>query len=108
MKLAREIVSIFHGDAAAEAAESHFRTVFQKRELPPDMPAFTVSGPVNVVELLTQSGLAKSKSAARRLIQQGGVRLDGERVPDISTVIEVTDEAVLQVGRRRFIRLVAG
>ena len=108
MKLAWEIVSIFHGDEAADAAEAHFRTVFQKRELPPDMPTLTVTGPVNIVDLMTQAGLAQSKSAARRLIQQGGVRLDGEQVKDINTMVEVTNEAVLQVGRRRFVKLIAG
>jgi len=108
MKLAWEIVSIFHGDEAADAAEAHFRTVFQKRELPPDMPTSTITGPVNIVDLVTRTGLAQSKSAARRLIQQGGVRLDGEQVKDINATVEVTDEAVLQVGRRRFVRLIAG
>ncbi len=108
MKLAWEIVSIFHGDEAADAAEAHFRQVFQERELPPEMPTFTVSEPVNIVDLIAQTGLAKSKSAARRLIQQGGVRLNGDRVEDINAVIEVADEAVLQVGRRKFVKLLAG
>ncbi|MDY7042258.1 MAG: tyrosine--tRNA ligase [Chloroflexota bacterium] len=108
MKLAREIVSIFHSDEAAEEAEAHFRTVFQDRELPPDMPTFTVTEPINVVDLMAQAGLAKSKSAARRLVQQGGVRLDDERVQDINATVEITGEAVLQVGRRRFVKLIAG
>jgi tyrosyl-tRNA synthetase len=107
MMLAWEIVSIFHGDEAADDAEAHFRTVFQERELPPEMPTFTVTGPVNVVDLMAEAGLTKSKSAARRLIKQGGVRLDGEQVQDVSTVIEVAEEAVLQVGRRRFVKLIA-
>jgi len=108
MKLAREIVSIFHGDEAAREAEEHFRTVFQKRELPPDMPVLAVPEPANVVDLLAAAGLVKSKSEARRLIQQGGVKLDGEKVSSIEVEIAVTDERVLQVGRRRFVRLVPG
>lgn len=108
MKLAWEIVSIFHGGAAANDAEAHFRTVFQERELPPEIPAFTVTGLASVVDLMVEAGLAGSKSAARRLIQQGGVQLNGKRVEDINTVVEVTDEAVLQVGRRRFVKLIAG
>jgi tyrosyl-tRNA synthetase len=108
MKLAREIVSIFHGDEAAGEAEDHFKTVFQKRELPPDMPVFAVAEPANVVDLLAAAGLVKSKSEARRLIQQGGVKLDGEKVSSIEVEIAVTDERVLQVGRRRFVRLVPG
>jgi len=108
MKLAREIVSIFHGDEAAGEAEAHFRTVFQRRELPPDMPVLAVAEPANVVDLLAAAGLTKSKSEARRLVQQGGVKLDGERVSSIEAEIAVMDERVLQVGRRRFVRLVPG
>jgi len=108
MKLAREIVSIFHGDEAAGEAEAHFRTVFQRRELPPDMPVLAVAEPANVVDLLAAAGLTKSKSEARRLVQQGGVKLDGEKVSSIEAEIAVMDERVLQVGRRRFVRLVPG
>jgi len=107
MQLAREIVSIFHGDEAAGEAEHHFRTVFQERELPPEMPIYALEGPTNVVEVITASGLAKSKSEARRLIQQGGVRLNGEKVESIDAVVTVEKEAVLQVGKRKFTRLVA-
>jgi tyrosyl-tRNA synthetase len=106
MQLAREIVSIFHGDEAADEAERHFRTVFQERELPPEMPTYPMESPTNIVDLLADSGLAKSKSDARRLIQQGGVRLDGEKVKSIEQMIEVQEEAVLQVGRRKFTKLV--
>ena len=108
MKLAREIVSIFHGGEATQEAEEHFRTVFQKRELPPDMPVLAVPEPANVVDLLAAAGLVRSKSEARRLVQQGGVKLDGEKVANIEVEIAVTDERVLQVGRRRFVRLVPG
>jgi tyrosyl-tRNA synthetase len=106
MQLAREIVSIFHGDESADEAERHFRTVFQERELPPEMPTYPMESPTNIVDLLADSGLAKSKSEARRLIQQGGVRLDGEKVKSIEQVIEVQEQAVLQVGRRKFTKLV--
>ena len=107
MQLAREIVSIFHGDEAAGEAEHHFRTVFQERELPPEMPIYALEGPTNVVEVITASGLAKSKSEARRLIQQGGVRLNGEKLESIDAVVTVEKEAVLQVGKRKFTKLVA-
>ena len=105
MKLAREIVEIFYGPEAAQAAEEHFRTVFQARELPPDMPKVYLSEPVNIVDLLARLELARSKSEARRLIQQGGVRLNGRRVKDIEQIVEIKEETVLQVGKRRFIRL---
>ncbi len=75
MQLAFEIVDIFHGRAQAEAAEEHFRTVFQQRELPPEMPEIALTEPVTLVDLLMREGLAPSKSEARRLVQQGGVKL---------------------------------
>jgi tyrosyl-tRNA synthetase len=106
MELAREIVSIFHGDEAAQSAEEHFRAVFQERDLPPDMPTHEMDGPTNIVDLLAASGLTKSKGEARRLIQQGGVRLEGEKVQSIEDSVTVEDEAVLQVGKRKFLRLV--
>ena len=106
MQLAREIVSIFHGDEEAERAEQHFRTVFQEKELPPDMPSYTLEESANIVDLLAASGLTKSKGEARRLIQQGGVRLDGEKVDSIEQLVTMEKEAVLQVGKRKFLRLV--
>jgi tyrosyl-tRNA synthetase len=106
MELAREIVSIFHGDAAAQQAEEHFRTVFQERDLPQDMPTQVVEAPVSIVDLLATTGLASSKGEARRLIQQGGVRLDGEKVSSIDQVVTVEKDAVLQVGKRKFLKLV--
>ncbi len=105
MQLAWEIVDGFHGAETADAAQEHFRTVFQRRELPEDMPVRELSAPVNVVDLIYGAGMARSKSEARRLVQQGAVRLDGERVTSIETTVEPR-EAVLRVGKRRFLRLV--
>ncbi len=106
MELAREIVSIFHSDEAARDAEHHFRTVFQEGELPTDMPTYAMERPTNIVDLLVASGLAKSKSEARRLIQQGGVRLNGDKVENIDEVVKAESGAVLQVGKRKFAKLV--
>jgi tyrosyl-tRNA synthetase len=107
MELAKEIVSIFHGDEAAEKAEQHFRTVFQEGELPPEMLNYTVEGPINIVDLLAASGLTKSKGEARRLIEQGGVRLASEKVKSIEEMVTVEEDTVLQVGKRKFMKLVA-
>lgn len=105
MHLAREIVSIFHGDAAAARAEEHFKTVFQQRELPPDMPEHSLNDPINIVDLMQAAGVVNSKREARRLIQQQGVKLDGEVVESADTTIEPGQAEVLQVGRRRFVKL---
>jgi tyrosyl-tRNA synthetase len=106
MELAREIVSIFFGEEAAERAEAHFRTVFQERAYPEEMPTFLLSRPQPLVDLLVLTGMAPSRSEARRLIRQGGVRLDGETLSEVETIIQVDRPRVLQVGRRRFMRLV--
>ncbi len=105
MELAREIVSIFHGDEAAQDAEEHFKRVFQQRRLPAEIPEYRLVEPVKLVDLIAEAGLAPSKSQARRLIQQGGVRLDDERVTEIEAEVSPDGERILQVGKRRFLRL---
>jgi tyrosyl-tRNA synthetase len=107
-KLAWEIVSIFDGDEAADRAATHFARVHQQRKLPEDMPSRVLTGPTNVVDIIHDAGFAPSKSQARRLVQQGAVKLDGERIASIETEIEINGEQVLQVGKRRFLRLVSG
>jgi tyrosyl-tRNA synthetase len=105
MQLAREIVSIFHGEQAAAVAEEHFKTVFQQHELPPDMPEYQLSSSINIVDLMHAAGLVGSKREARRLIDQQGVKLDGEIVDSADTVVQPGQGEVLQVGRRKFVRL---
>jgi len=88
MQLAYEIVESLYTPDEAAAAQEHFRTVFQERELPPDMPAHVVAEAVPVVDLLVAAGAASSKSQARRLIAQGGVRLDGALVEQMDALVE--------------------
>jgi tyrosyl-tRNA synthetase len=105
-KLAWEIVAIFDGDEAADTAAAHFARVHQEGKLPEDMPTLTLEGPTNVVDIIHAAGFAPSKSQARRLVQQGAVKLDGERIESIEAEIEVREEErILQVGKRRFVRL---
>lgn len=107
MELAREIVSIFHGEEAAQRAEAHFVRVFQQREMPEEMPEYRVSSPTRLVDIIADAGLTRSKSEARRLMQQGGVRLDGQQVTDIEAVFTPDGSPhVLRVGKRKFVRLV--
>jgi tyrosyl-tRNA synthetase len=105
-KLAWEIVSMFDGDEAADEAAAHFERVHQQRQLPEEMPTHTLTGSTNAVDIIFAAGLARSKSEARRLVQQGAVRLDGEQVTSIEVEIEAGNGKVLQVGKRRFLRLV--
>ncbi|MGB9739995.1 tyrosine--tRNA ligase [Chloroflexus sp.] len=106
MRLAREIVAQFHDPAAAVAAEATFIRQFVERELPEDIPNFTLEAPTGIVDVLVASGLAPSKSEARRLIDGGGVRVDGERVEGYTLTINPGANVVVQVGRRKFVRVV--
>jgi tyrosyl-tRNA synthetase len=105
MRLAREIVAAFHGPAAAAGAEEYFHTVFQERELPTEMPEITLAAPMSLADLLMSAGLVPSKGEFRRLVQQGGVRLDGHKVEDPNLTVEPTGTRVLQIGRRKFLRV---
>ena len=109
MELAREIVSIFHDVASAQRAEEQFRAVFQQRELPSEMDTYPVTGTPTVADVMVATKLAPSKNEARRLIAGGGVSLDGRKVSDFYEAIAPAPEGtVLQVGKRRFVRLVVG
>jgi tyrosyl-tRNA synthetase len=104
-RLAWEIVDSFHGAEAATAAARHFRRVHQQRQTPEQVRAFALAEPLPIADLLVAAGLCDSKSQARRLVQQGGVSLDGAAVEDIGTAVAAEGQ-VLQVGKRRFVRLV--
>ena len=104
MALAREVVSIFHSAEAAERAEAQFRAVFQNKGLPDDMPEFAVNDGMSVVDVMVSLKFATSKGNARRLIAGGGVYLDGRTVTDGNET--PAPPQVLQVGKRRFARLV--
>ncbi len=106
MALAREIVTIFHSAEAAQAAEQDFIRKFQERGIPDDLPVERLGSPERIVDLLERLGMAPSKGEAKRLIKNGGVRLNGEAVEDVSVEITPDDlPVVLQVGKRKFVRL---
>jgi len=105
LRLAREIVTSIHSAAAARSAETEFTRVFSRREPPQDMPSFGVHRPMTVIDVLVEARLAHSTSEARRLVAQGGVRLNSRRIDHIHTEVTPGSEQVLQVGRRRFLRL---
>jgi tyrosyl-tRNA synthetase len=107
MLLARTIVRIFHGKEASKKAEDSFKAVFQRGSMPDDIPKVEWQGEkeMNVVDLLVALNLQKSKTEARKMIQNGGVRVNGTKVNDIQQQINITEEVILQVGKRKFIRL---
>ncbi|MGB9661125.1 MAG: tyrosine--tRNA ligase [Moorellaceae bacterium] len=107
MYLAREIVRLYHGGDAAQQAEAEFRKVFQEKEIPSEMPEVRVNQPrMWLPKLLVYAGLAPSTSEARRLIVQGAVKLEGRRIEDPEAEVEIFSGAVIQVGKRKFARLI--
>jgi tyrosyl-tRNA synthetase len=103
MKLAREIVEIFHDQQAAIDAEKNFVRVFQKHALPEDMPEYALKSGQSVLDVLEASGMIKSRSEGRRLINQNGVRLDGEVLDNPNQPFP--HAGVLQAGKRRFTKV---
>ena len=105
-RMAASVVDRYHGPEAAEAARREFQRVFQQRQVPDDIAEITVSYPTTIVEMLRAAGFASSNNEARRLVQQGGVRIDGERVEGTDGELSFDGPIVLQAGRRRFARVV--
>ncbi len=106
-RLAHEIVSLFHGEAAAAEAQDYFERTVQSGHLPAEeeMPAHVLEEPTGLLRVMSSCGLASSNAEARRLVQQGGVRLDGEVVADPKLILQPGAERVLQVGKRKFLQL---
>ncbi len=106
--LAAEIVSIFHGEDAARQAAAD-AALMHLGEAPSDAPSYTLTGALSIVDLLVNADLAKSRSEARRLVEQGGVRLDGETIDETDALVtpQAGRDQTLQAGKRRFLRLVS-
>ncbi len=108
IKLALEIIERYHSKAAAEKAHQEFIQRFQQGALPEDMPEFKLGlgkDGLSIGHLLKQSGLTASTSEAMRMIKQGAVKLDGEKVTDRETVFRKAGSFVVQVGKRKFARI---
>jgi len=106
--LAQEIVARFHGASAATSALEDFEARFQRNAIPDDIPEVSLvggEGGVSIAVVLKLAGLTSSTSESLRMIDQGGVRANGEKVSDRGLVMSVGDVAVLQVGKRRFARV---
>ncbi len=104
MKLAREIVSIYHSPEDAAHAEGEFIRVFQKGDVPEDMPEYTLQPGQKVLDVLVSGGMVASNSDARRMLQQNAVKLDGNLLTE--PFQEFPGPGVLQVGKRKFVRVV--
>ncbi|KUK10707.1 MAG: Tyrosine--tRNA ligase [Clostridia bacterium 41_269] len=110
MKLAEEIVSLYHGKEAAVRAKKEFERVFSRREIPENIPEFTIaSSELNnriwLPKLLVEANLVPSTSEGRRLIKQGAVKINGEKILDQDAEVELEDGMVIKVGKRKFMKI---
>ncbi len=105
--LAQEIVARFHDQRAAEEALDDFEARFRRHDMPDDMPSINIAAGdgISISQVLKQAGLTSSTSEALRAIDQGGARLNGEKVSDRALILKRGATVVLQVGKRKFARV---
>ena len=107
--LAKKLVEMYHSAEAASEAEEEFDKIFIKKEIPDEIPLFEITNgqkEISILDLITTVNFAPSKGEARRLVQQGGVTLDGEKIADIAATVQLKEENILKVGKRKFIKII--
>ncbi|WP_078412474.1 tyrosine--tRNA ligase [Priestia abyssalis] len=107
MLLGKTIVRMYHGEDLAEQAEQHFISVFQQGLIPDEIPVVKWEGKteINVIDLLVELNMLNSKSEARRMIENRGVRINGEKIEDPQLPISIVDDLTIQVGKRKFVKV---
>lgn len=107
LRLGREIVGIYHGQEASKKAEEEFIKVFSQKELPAEVEEFKLqTAKINILDLMEQADLAKSRGEAKRLIEQGGVKINDEVVKNWDGELEFNGDEILQVGKRKFLKII--
>jgi len=108
MHLGKVIVRMYHNEEAAKLAEEHFKTVFQRGAIPEDIPEVTweCEQSIPIIDLLVQLGLQSSKSEARRMIQNGGIRINGEKIMEVDFLVGFEKDFIIQVGKRKFLKVI--
>lgn len=105
IRLAKIIITDLHNQKEATKAEQEFINQFQKKELPSDIKTVKLSGEFNILDLLFSQKLVESKSDARRMVEQGAVKLNGKVEKDLKKIVKIQKELVIQVGKRRFLKI---
>ena len=106
VRLAKEIITVHHNKKAAQEAEKEFNKIFQKKERPSEMPVYKIKAQqIDVLDLLFKIKLASSKSKAKQLIEQGGVKIDNVKIKDWKEKITIKDKMIIQVGKRKFVKI---
>jgi tyrosyl-tRNA synthetase len=106
-RIAEAVVTLYHGAEAARAAREYFERTIQRGELPAEIPERRFEGVRTLVDMIVAAGFAESKRAAQRLIAEGAVKIDGSVDSDPKAVWDTSHPAVLQVGSRKFVRVLA-
>jgi tyrosyl-tRNA synthetase len=107
--LARKLVEMYHSAEAALEAETEFDNIFVKKGLPDEVEEYKVDPnkkEMEIIDLIVEVGFAPSKGEARRLVQQGGVTIDGEKISNIKEVVRLDKTMILKVGKRNFIKII--
>lgn len=109
-ELAWSIVKVYHGEEAANAAREHFEKTVIRKEIPDEIPEFAATGEIGLLALMTQAGLTASNAEARRLVQQGAVALNGDKVTDPTLVVHVAEVAplIIKAGKRKYVKVIEG
>ena len=103
--LGRTLVALYYDEDAALKAEQYFDQVIVNKDNPDDMTEFNLDRDMNIIEVLHTSSLVDSKSEARRLFNQGAIRIDGEKIEDMNTMLSKGTEYIIKVGKRRFLKV---
>jgi len=103
-RLARQVVSMYHGEETAREAEENFNRVFSQKKLPDEMPEYTLEDSIRITELLTSMGMCASNGEVKRLIKQKAISVDGEKVTDFDFLVE--GAGIIKVGKRRFLKVI--
>jgi len=107
MRLARELVTLYHDEESAKAAEQEFTEIFSNKGKPEEIEEIKLSGKSHkLVDLLVETKLSTSKSEARRLIEQGGVKVDDEKVLSTDLELDINEERLIQAGKRKFVKVI--
>jgi tyrosyl-tRNA synthetase len=105
-ELARELVVLYHNSDAALTAEKEFDALFIQKDEPDDMPEYRLAESEKLIGIMVKNGMVASNGEGKRMITQGGVRIDKEKVDDIHSTIEPGKNVVLKVGKRKFLRII--
>ncbi|MBL4937257.1 tyrosine--tRNA ligase [Clostridium sp. YIM B02515] len=105
MRLAKEVTALYYGNKEACEAEVHFKSLFQKNEVPEDILEVHISNGDPIIDIIVNSKLVPSKSEARRLVAQGGIKVNGDKISDLTSIV-LNNKDIIQVGKRKFFRVV--